>query len=766
MPNRQFYALGGAYKRIAALETALSGGGLTVRGQIQANTTYNVGDIVTLRGKRVLIKTQVTSNSSTTNPFISGSTYSSLSPENVISAVDFGWVADASQATAAANTAAMKNALAYCNTLGGGVVEIPSGFAYVNKDGSNAWAIDIPSFVTLRGQGMNPSRIQLADNQNCTVIKMHTSTGSGNSNAFFAGVENITIDGNKANNASGGHGLDMTTNPQFTTQTGDPFFDTHHLIRNVRIQNAKQNGVNIFGRSAIVLHGVYSHHNDGHGFAGSFDTHMSDCEAEGNGLSGFLRVSQMSNCKSFLNGLVDASQGHGFWTQSGGGTMVGCQAQNNYGHGLLIDNCKGVNVRGFGADTNNAGNQGCTAVALINAAANCVIDVTSSQTSQAGAGVLGYQQDWLQLDSGCTGNEIVATHYAGGGNSVNTPGVKSGSVLTGNSVKVNGVSLTATLASDTDVLIGTPTDGQVLTYDGASGKWKNLPGGSTAFFGGIFGTGVDGAATLDGTATVGWASKAGSVYTLTRDAHVTALTINSGSTLITNGYKIYCQGTVTNAGTISNDGNAGQANGTAGASAGSNSGTLLPGIGGGAGNTGAGTAGSVGGGSYAVVGTGNGGAGGLGSSGAGGGSTFSASTGVPGAPIRSAQNAVTSFVPTTLTGGLKAFSGGPSGGGGGGDGTNKGGGGGGGGGAIVILTHGMNNSGAISAIGGNGGSPSTGNAGGGGGGGGGVVAIYTLSAWTNTGTTNVAGGTGGTAVGTGANGSNGTVGNVFNFLVV
>jgi hypothetical protein len=735
------------------------------RGVVAASTSYTPGDLVVYKGKRVLITSPVTSGTGAT-PFISGSKYMSITPDNVVNAGDYGYSPDANQASGANNTAALKAAIVYCNALGGGTVEIPTGFAYVNKDGSNAWAIDILSFVTLRGQGMNPSRIQLADSQNCTVIKTHTSTGSGNSNAFFCGVENITIDGNKANNSTGGHGLDMTTNPQFTTQTGDPFFDTHHLIRNVRIQNAKQNGVNIFGRSAIVLHDVYSHHNDGHGFAGSFDTHMSDCEAEGNGLSGFLRVSQMSNCKSFLNGLVDATQGHGFWTQSNAGTMVGCQAQNNYGHALLIDNCKGVAVRGFGADTNNAANQGCVAVALINGASNCVIDVASSQTSQAGAGVLGYQQDCLQINSGCTNNDIVATHWAGSGNSVNSPGVKSGSVLTGNRVVVNGTSLTATLASDTDVVIATPADGQVLTYDAASGKWKNLPGGSTAFFGGLFGNGVDGSATLDGTATVGWASKASSTYTMTRDAHVTALTINSGSTLITAGFKVYCQGTVTNAGTISNDGNAGQANGTGGTSAGSNTGTLLPGLGGSAGNTGAGTAGSTGGGTYAVTGTGNGGAGGLGPSGAGGGGSFSASTGVAGAPIRSAQAAVTSMVPTSLTSGLKAFSGAPSGGGGGGDGTNKGGGGGGGGGAIVILTHGMNNSGTISTIGGNGGSPSTGNAGGGGGGGGGVVAIYTLSAWTNTGTTTVTGGTGGTAVGTGVNGSNGTAGNVFNFLVV
>lgn len=40
--------------------------------------------------------------------------------------------------------------------------------------------------------------------------------------------------------------------------------------------------------------------------------------------------------------------------------------------------------------------------------------------------------------------------------------------------------LASTLAADTDVAIATPANGDVLTYDSASGKWKNLPDNSPA----------------------------------------------------------------------------------------------------------------------------------------------------------------------------------------------------------------------------------------------------------------------------------------------
>ena len=56
----------------------------------------------------------------------------------------------------------------------------------------------------------------------------------------------------------------------------------------------------------------------------------------------------------------------------------------------------------------------------------------------------------------------------------------------------------------------------------------------------IFGTGLDGSVTIVNGATT---------Y-LTRDMYYSSLTVNSGGTLFTNGFRVFVQGTLTNNGTI------------------------------------------------------------------------------------------------------------------------------------------------------------------------------------------------------------------------
>lgn len=271
-------------------------------------------------------------------------------------------------------------------------------------------------------------------------------------------------------------------------------------------------------------------------------------------------------------------------------------------------------------------------------------------------------------------------------------------------------------------------------------------------YGNLFGDGSDGVATLDGVATVAWASKAGSVYTLTRNAKLTSLTINNGVTLNTGPgrWLVFCRGTVTinPGGIIDASGGAGQANGTAGASQGS--GTLAGGRAGGAGNTGAGSAGTS---QANAIGLGSAGAGGAGSAGAGGAAgTVTNVASVANMAVPPVLGVAAVFANVFVVGG------GPGGGGGTGDNTNKGGGGGAGGGPIFVVAWALVNNGTIQAPGGAGGTPATGNCGGGGGGSGGLVLVYTLTAVTGSGSVNVAPGGAGSGVGTGAAGSAGSAG--------
>lgn len=302
-----------------------------------------------------------------------------------------------------------------------------------------------------------------------------------------------------------------------------------------------------------------------------------------------------------------------------------------------------------------------------------------------------------------------------------------------------------------------PADNHAVGDTGHVSDHNNIADVLTAittspFSGGLFGDSSDSTQVLDGTVTPAWATKSGSIYTMTRDANLTSLTINSGVTLKPVGYRIFCRGTVTNNGTISNAGNnATSATGASSTGSGSNAG----GRAGGNGGTTTGTAASVNG-SGGASGT----AGGTGSSGVGG--IGAAATALYTQWWKNPVTALMGFVGSFAAG--LVLAGGQGGGGGGGDGTNSGGGGGGGAGPIIIFAFAVINNGTITSAGGNGFTPTTGNCGGGGAGGGGLILIYTLSAWT-AGTTSVAGGTPGSGVGSGTAGTTGIAGLMANIIM-
>ena len=349
---------------------------------------------------------------------------------------------------------------------------------------------------------------------------------------------------------------------------------------------------------------------------------------------------------------------------------------------------------------------------------------------------------------------FVQNYAPGGGGSVvlQTDGVNNGSQTKENLVAGPGISLTDDGVGDVTIA--------------GSFAWG--------------GDGSDGAVTFDGTSTVLGLAPASSVYTLSRDIFCTNLTINSGVTIKSNNFAIFCAGTLTVNGTIQNNGTAagsipasgagGNASGSSGGSAGSTvvtggsaSGhyarlatTGLGGNAGGAGATGNGSQGTAGGNggtpsrapfASTAPTTGSagaaGGAGGNGGTGTGaaarsGGSAGGAPT-VAVFPGQVPSNAIAGvFFNNGTTVSAYGFQNGsngsaPGGGGGGGDGTNAGGGGGGSGAeggpagivgifakSIVVGASGaIQCNGGAGGNGGNGASPTAGNAGGGGGGGGG-----------------------------------------------
>jgi len=311
-----------------------------------------------------------------------------------------------------------------------------------------------------------------------------------------------------------------------------------------------------------------------------------------------------------------------------------------------------------------------------------------------------------------------------------------------------------------------------------------------------FGDGSDGVIDLDGTNTyAGHISKSGNTYTLLRNLYALSLNIDSGITLIADGYKVYVDGATSGSGTIkgvlASNGTAGSngtlSNGGAGGAGGVSTGSgyfkTTVGAAGAAGqNAGllsAPPAGSNGGAVDPGIGVAGvaGGAGGAGSP-AGTGPAVSSGGAVvsPDLKFGTGVYGIYEMEDVDFDGTHKKILGSAGSGGGGGGGTddfdNGGGGGGGGAGASgsIVWMAVKNWSGAIviESIGGDGGDggdsyASAGDTGGGGGGGGGAggvsVVIYNKKNWTGSYTlTGGAGGAGGSGRGAGSAGSAGTTG--------
>lgn len=311
------------------------------------------------------------------------------------------------------------------------------------------------------------------------------------------------------------------------------------------------------------------------------------------------------------------------------------------------------------------------------------------------------------------------------------------------------------------------TSGYVITSDGTNFNVAPAPGGAATDP--VYGDGSDGTQTFDGSTTILGIVPSVNTYTLSRDIYLSSSTINNGVSIIANGYRLFCNGTLTNNGTIQWNGGNGS-----GSSAGANvtntsspvnsnnttsNGPSTPG---GAGSTGAGTHGVnsafAGGTSSPISYGGVGGTGGTGVSGGGVGGTLSSP------PASSPQVRTFPFNLGFLIGGTGItflMQGGTGGGGGGGDGVNNGGGGGGGGAFVLVYARIFAGTGNIQALGGNGGNGTAGTTGGGGGGGGGLVVVVSqsVSGGAISGQTiSAGGGTGGIGFGIGTSGATGNTG--------
>ncbi|HEX7963201.1 MAG TPA: glycosyl hydrolase family 28-related protein [Candidatus Saccharimonadales bacterium] len=747
--NNNWGSILNEFLRVAHNEDGSLRSGITARGVWSVDTVYSVNDIVSYDGASWRCKAAHVSSSAFSGGAVSAQWEQWSTRQIVYDVRDYGAKIDGSSDDTTAIQAAINAAYNSTAVAGGsgGIVYVPRGLTRVT-------GLVLYDGVVLQGAGMYATVITMNSNANKSVVTNHVSSDGIGANGEFVGVWDLTIDGNRSGQSATSHGIKFNTNPTNTGAANDAWFDTHQHVKNVRVRYCHDDGINASGRSEMRFENVYVSGCWGNSFNTTYDTFIVNCSSENAGLEGFYLDNgdiMLSNCKAWDSGKVDASRGAGFRIENSFAyaLLSSCTAQNNFAQGFYLHNTNGSILQSCVADSNNHGQGNAAgqyaAVELWNAS-HCVIDFTALQGYQSG-NLIGNQGYGLRLAGGSDGNDIRFTTSAQTGYTM-LGDISADSVLLANGIHANGIQRNPgnTLANLSDMQLGTLSDGQTIAYNASSGMWINTNAPHGTFALGTFGDGSDGAAALDGTTTVQWASLAGSTYTMTRDALVTSLTISSGITLRCSSFRLYSTGTITNSGTIDANGN--DATGSVATPATTQS-ALGGGQLGGAGNTAAGSQGNIGG-----FGVGRGGAGGNGAAGAGGAQQSPRSS--VNWMLRNAQaclSGAVGFAAATFV-----VSGGSGGSGGGGDGTNKGGAGGSGGALIIIFARTFINTGVLTARGGNGFAPTVGNCGGGGGGGGGAVLVYSVNPVINSGVLNLAGGLGAAGCGTGGNAANGTAG--------
>lgn len=308
------------------------------------------------------------------------------------------------------DTAAIQAAIDQAFASGfGGIVELPRGIAVVT-------GLVLKWGVYLRGRGMRQTTLKLANGANQHVIRSDVSSDVGvtDPNAQWCGILDLQIDGNKANQTTGTcHGIFMSLDPLFPASkpAADDYFDSHHLIQNVRVINARNTGVWVEGRSETRHVNVVSHLSGDYGFRVEHDTWYTDCTASWSGLYGFYCKDKssfnMKGCKAFYNGQTTPASGYGFlFNNCHTASVTTCVSQDNRGGGFQFDNqCKGLVLVGVVADSNSTSGAGTyPAFDLWESSHNTIIGTSTERFAP------GTQRNALRVRSNSGFNYISLKH--------------------------------------------------------------------------------------------------------------------------------------------------------------------------------------------------------------------------------------------------------------------------------------------------------------------------------------------------------------------
>jgi parallel beta-helix repeat protein len=400
---------------------------------------------------------------------------------------------------------------------GGGVVYLEEGTYIISS------AITLPSNVTLEGAGAN-TILEFKNGLNTNISMLYSS-----STVAKTVIKDLTLDGNKANQSSGGqYGInifaDTTTGvtidhvwaKNFYTDGIDASYG-NYTIENTSSTNNAQNGFDITGNNSSVTDSIAAN-NGWRGFNGSGtnDSYSGD-QAISNTSTGLYVLGwddSVTNCQAYNN------SGPGIFVGSYS-ALTGSSSYNNTGDGIAVDG--NSTVSGNSSYHNGA--------AGINADYSAYATITGNQIS-------GNTTDGVDLFDGdhnivsnnaitlSTGlyygiyvslsghNTITDNNIIGGGGTGNAIYI-TGSSTTGNYLSGNtfsGTGATSINDADTSTVYGTQvTDTSNDMLQQATGITQTVGTGNYVLNGAAASTYAIGAATTTGTITVGGTGMTGSL---------------------------------------------------------------------------------------------------------------------------------------------------------------------------------------------------------------------------------------------------------------
>ncbi|MES2970927.1 MAG: glycosyl hydrolase family 28-related protein [Patescibacteria group bacterium] len=190
------------------------------------------------------------------------------------------------------DTTAIQAAIDAVNTAGGGEVRFPQG-TYITT------TLTMYSKVHLKGSGIEATILKLKNTTNVDLIKgqnFDTLTGGNTTGGIYNwSITDLTLDGNKANNATSGYGLRV--------------YGYGYVIDNVRIRNTRQDGLYTEWSNSAASPG-----ND------SMEAHISGLKVHDSAASGI--VWHGPHDSTMVNVQVYESAAKGIWVKPNGNALV------------------------------------------------------------------------------------------------------------------------------------------------------------------------------------------------------------------------------------------------------------------------------------------------------------------------------------------------------------------------------------------------------------------------------------------------------------